>query len=179
MRLIAGSTTRILVALLLMSALVWLRWQGPAAGPSLDPPLASESETARVVRVVDGDTLIVAPDIRVRLIGIDTPELGRNGAPDEPLAREATAWLAEEVTGAEVRLEFDIERIDRYGRTLAFVWLGERLINAEIVAAGFSRAETQYPFSSQKKSQLKVAEEEARSATRGLWRAAPNSPATP
>lgn len=167
------------VALLVIAAIVWLRWQSPATGPTLDPRPTSESETARVVRVVDGDTLIVEPDLRVRLIGIDTPELGRDGAPDEPLGRDAAEWLAAEVTGAEVRLEFDVERFDRYGRTLAFVWLGERLINAEIVAAGFSRAETRYPFSSEKKAQLKSAEEEARSAARGLWHAVPDFPAVP
>lgn len=123
----------------------------------------------RVERVVDGDTLKLDGGVRVRLMGIDTPEIAHDGQPDEPWGREAAEWLKQRLTGKRVRLEYDREREDRYGRTLAFVYLGDVLINEEIVREGFGRAETRYPYSSEMKRRLTAAEDEARAAGRRMW----------
>ena len=123
-----GSMRRLIGLLILVVLIVSQRWLSPPA--PIPEPIDSES-AYRVERVVDGDTLILAdPDrTRVRLIGINTPELARDGKPAEPLAVEAKEWLANRVEGKEVRLDFDIERFDQYDRTLAYIYRGETLIN--------------------------------------------------
>lgn len=97
-----------------------------------------------VVRVIDGDTIDVSvkgETKRVRLLNIDTPELGRDGVSDECLAREAKARLEELLpTGTKVTLEYDIERQDRYGRELAGVFKEATFINEVIVQEGYARA---------------------------------------
>lgn len=93
-----------------------------------------------VVRVVDGDTLIA--DIRgeettIRLLNIDTPETKDPDQPVQCLGPEASEFLAERLpAGTEIELEYDQERTDRYGRTLAGVFESDSLVNAEIAAAG-------------------------------------------
>lgn len=97
-------------------------------------------DQARVVKVVDGDTIDVSYDgseHRVRLLNIDTPETKDPGEPVECLGEEATAYLGQLLEpGDVVRLEFDVEREDRYGRELAGVYEGDTLINAELARAG-------------------------------------------
>jgi micrococcal nuclease len=90
----------------------------------------------RCERVVDGDTVWVSGVGKVRLIGVDTPELGSGwtAGGDEPGARRAKEFVAKLIEGKRVRLEFDEERFDRYGRTLAYLYteagesLGELLL---------------------------------------------------
>ena len=152
------------LAILLFS--LWVRYQESSA-----PDIFDATQTFLVERIVDGDTLLLEGNVRVRLLGVDTPETKHPDRPVEPLGLEASEFVRNLVDGQRVRLEFDRERRDRYGRTLAFVYIGELMLNEEIVRAGYSRAETQYPFSSLKKKLLLEAEEEARTARRGLWRA--------
>jgi micrococcal nuclease len=101
--------------------------------------------SARVVRVVDGDTLVAAADGRsfyVRLLGIDTPETHRPGTPVEcggPQASRNMRRLAP--AGARVELESDPtqDRVDRYGRTLAYVWLADgRLLEDAQLESGWA-----------------------------------------
>lgn len=110
----------------------------PASGTS--SAAAVEGDAATVVRVVDGDTVDVrrgAEDVRVRLLNIDTPETKHPSRPVECLGPEATRKLEELLRpGDEVVLQYDEERFDRYGRTLAGVVEGETLVNAEIARAG-------------------------------------------
>ncbi|WP_158288606.1 excalibur calcium-binding domain-containing protein [Ornithinimicrobium flavum] len=98
------------------------------------------SDRATVVRVIDGDTIDVRYDDevhRVRLLNIDTPETRHPGKAVECLGPEATAYLADQLLpGDVVRLEYDVERYDRYERELAGVFEGEVLINAEIARRG-------------------------------------------
>lgn len=123
----------------------------------------------RVERVVDGDTLLLAGKIRVRLIGIDTPESVTPDRPVERLGKEASDFTRSLVDGREVMLQYDRERHDQHGRVLAYVLVGDSLVNEEIIRAGYSRAETRYPFDSSMKSRFLKAEKEAREAGRGLW----------
>jgi micrococcal nuclease len=138
---------------------------------------ASESQTARestittVKRAVDGDTLLLDDGIRVRLLGVDTPETKIPDQPPEPWGPEASEFTARHVTGRQVRLEFDRERFDRYGRTLAYVYVGDRLLNEELIREGLSAAQLQYPYRSDMKRRFVKAENEAREQHRGIWSA--------
>lgn len=122
-----------------------------------------------VERVVDGDTIIVAGVGRVRLIGVDTPETVDPRRPVEFFGREASAFAKRMLEGKRVRLEYDQRRTDRYGRTLAYVWLpGDGpMANAEIIRRGFGHAYTRFPF--RYLDEFRKLEREARLAGHGLW----------
>lgn len=125
--------------------------------------------TYRVERVVDGDTLVLEPGWRVRLLGVDTPETKHPDRPVEPLGPEATEFTRRFVEGRDIRLEFDRERRDAYHRILAYVYVNDRLLNEELVRAGYSEAEVAFPLKGSMKRRLLEAEEEARRHDRGLW----------
>lgn len=103
--------------------------------------LSTRAHATTVLRVVDGDTLDVlqgGQQIRVRLLNIDTPESVDPNQPVECLAVEASDHLKSLLpAGTEVSLVYDVERTDRYGRTLAGVRRDGQLINAEMARAGF------------------------------------------
>lgn len=105
---------------------------------------ADERNSFVVQSVVDGDTIDVrhkGETERIRLLNIDTPEIGRDGTASECLADEAKEYLQSRLApGTRVGLEYDEERSDRYGRTLAGVFLGDELINASIAEQGLARA---------------------------------------
>jgi endonuclease YncB( thermonuclease family) len=92
----------------------WVAWAGAApGGPS----------EALVAKVSDGDSLMLADGRALRLVGINAPELGKDGAPDEPLAGAARAEIERLVAGKRVHLILDEEHRDRHGRLLAHVAL--------------------------------------------------------
>ena len=126
---------------------------------------------ALVARVVDGDTVEVefrGRTLTVRLIGIDTPESVAPGEPVQCFGLEASSYTAERLEGESVRLQFDIERIDPYGRTLAYVWLGDELFNETLVREGYAFVTT-YPPDVRYVDRFRAAQREARSAGRGVW----------
>lgn len=127
-----------------------------------------DGEVHTVARVIDGDTLELKNGDRVRLIGVDTPEIGP-GSP-EPYALQARELTRRLVSGRPIRLEFDRERFDKYRRVLAFVYVDDRLVNESLVAAGLGRAMTGFGYSSRMKKRLRAAESAARAARKGLWR---------
>jgi micrococcal nuclease len=136
--------------------------------PPVDPTI-SEREYL-VERVVDGDTLLLANRERVRLLGVDTPETVAPDRPVEPFGKEASQFTRRLVEGRKVRLGFDKERVDRYGRILAYVYLEDgTMLNEELIRAGLSEVQLQYPYSSAMKRRFLAAELEAREARRGLW----------
>lgn len=125
-----------------------------------------------VERVVDGDTIIVRGAGRVRLIGVDTPESVDPRRPVEFFGKEASAFTERLVEGKRVRLEYDRDRTDRYGRTLAYVHLPDgTFVNAEIIRRGYGHAYTRFPF--KHRDRFRQLEREARDAGRGLWGATP------
>jgi micrococcal nuclease len=104
----------------------------------------------------------------VRLIGVDTPETKDPRKPVQYLGREATAFTQRTVVGQRVRLEYDQQRQDQYGRTLAYVYLENgTFVNAEIIRQGYGFAYTQFPFKFSE--HFRQLEREAREAKRGLW----------
>jgi micrococcal nuclease len=124
-----------------------------------------------VTDVVDGDTIHVQMAegrTTVRLKCIDTPETVHPHKPVQPYGPEASAFTKESLTGKWVHLEFDSrDLIDRYGRTLAYVFLDEgTFFNEELVRLGLART-THYPC--RYRHDVEVAEAEARRTCRGLW----------
>ena len=124
-----------------------------------------------VVRVVDGDTIYVQLADRVekiRYIGVNAPEIHHPLKGQEPGGREAAAVNRRLVGGRHVRLELDVRTRDRYGRLLAYVWVGDTMINAELVREGYAQVMTVPP--NVKYQELFVTlQREARHAGRGLW----------
>lgn len=131
---------------------------------------ASQVYAQLVTRVIDGDTLVVQGVGTVRLIGVDPPETVDPRRPVQFFGKEASAFTHRIAQGKVVRLEFDAERKDRYGRTLAYVYLPDgTFLNGEIVKQGHGHAYTQFPFIYLE--QFRGYEREAREASRGLWAA--------
>lgn len=149
-------------------------------------PVLPGTETAIVARIVDGDTIdlvVGAGRDTVRLIGIDTPEkrvndrarrdAGRTGRDLETIlaaGRAATGYIETLIgPGDAVRLEFDVRRRDKYGRLLAYVYLGDgRMINEVMLRAGFATVYT-VPPNVRHVERLRGAERRAREEQRGLW----------
>jgi micrococcal nuclease len=123
-----------------------------------------------VVRVIDGDTLELAGGRRVRLLGIDAPEMAHDGRPADFLAHKAKAVLSELTLNQKVHLEYDRLRYDPYGRLLAYVFLPDhRLVNAEMVRRGLASVYSIAPNLRYQKVLL-AAQQEAIGAERGVWR---------
>jgi micrococcal nuclease len=156
----------------LLTALAALQQWRPQCFRPADPP-AIEPGLYRVARVVDGDTLLLAdPRERVRLIGADTPETVKPNWPVEPWGPEASQFTKQFLASGQLRLEFDGPPRDKYGRILAYVWVGQQMLNEELLRAGLARAELQYPYSAAMKDRFRRAQAEARADRRGIWSAA-------
>jgi micrococcal nuclease len=124
---------------------------------------------------VDGDTIHVrlgGADEAVRYIGIDTPESVRPDTPVQCFAHAASAANRRLVAGARVRLAYDAERRDRYGRLLAYVFRARdgTFVNAELVRRGYARTLTIAPNVRWARRFARLASA-ARARGRGLWRA--------
>ena len=136
-----------------------------------------------VVRAVDGDTLVLENQERVRLIGIDTPEMHESSklyrdaqrtkqdiTTIQKLGRRSYEFTKALVEGKRVSLEFDVERYDRYKRILAYVYLKDgTFVNAEILKQGFASLMT-YPSNVKYVDLFLKLYQEARENRRGLWK---------
>jgi len=130
-----------------------------------------DTPAVRVVAVVDGDTLDVAWDgrrERVRLLGVDTPETVDPNRPVGCYGPEAAAFTHRRLQGRTLRLRFDRQRRDRFGRVLAYVQVDGRRFNDELLAGGYARLLVIPPNGRHARAMLDL-ELEARSAGRGLW----------
>jgi micrococcal nuclease len=155
--------------LLLLAAVVLLRpWESWDDIWQDEPPQVA---TAYVTRVVDGDTIEVrlgGAEEDVRYIGVDTPETVKPDNPVECFGPQASRFNHALVERERVRLVFDTERRDVYGRLLAYVYLDGRFVNAELVRRGFARTLT-IPPNDRFAGRLKRLEIAAARAGRGLW----------
>jgi len=135
-----------------------------------------------VVRVIDGDTILVGDwhdknkQYTIRFIGSDTPEVVKPNTPVEPFGHEASEFTKRKIveSGNRVRLAFDGDELDRYGRSLAMVYLPmpdgtEIWLNERLIREGLARAQLQYRFSKGAKTAFQQAEAEAKSAKRNIW----------
>ena len=136
---------------------------------------AGSGRVAHVLRVVDGDTILVRLDgtqERVRYIGMDTPETVKPGAPVACFGKRASAENHRLVDGRDVRLVADREARDRYGRMLAYVYRASDglLVNAELLRGGYARPLSITPnvrFAARFADLARA----ARTSGRGLWSA--------
>jgi len=128
-------------------------------------PLASYAQNVRFLNLIDGDSLRVESEgraVEVRLIGIDAPEWGQE------YSIQAKAHAMNFCYGKELRLEFDEGRKDRYGRTLAYVWCGDKMLNEEMVRAGMAIVVKVKP-NERYYDRLKAVENAARRERCGFW----------
>lgn len=146
--------------------------------------LAASNQTAvpeqifKVTRIVDGDTFVLETKDKVRLLGVDTPELHHPKKPVQCFAQEAKDFSSRQVLNQKVKLTFEGSPRDRYNRVLAWIWYGpgyKKLLNAEIIKQGYGFSFRKYPTS--KLEEFNRLEQEARTNKRGLWadNACPNN----
>ena len=115
-----------------------------------------------VKRVIDGDTIGLTDGARVRYIGIDTPEAG------DCFGKEATLVNSSLLDSKEIVLEEDIEKLDRYGRKLAYVWVDGLLVNEELVKKGVATVTT-YPPNVKYVDRFLEAQQDAKEQKLGIW----------
>jgi micrococcal nuclease len=142
---------------------------------SLFPVQSPRINRGTVIAVYDGDTVKLRSDTglerRVRLIGIDTPEID-DAAANTPLeALLAKRFTFHYLFRKSVKLSFDRELQDKYGRLLAYVWTDEGLFNEFILKEGFARVFLKFPFGRQEKF-IRI-QKEAQRQGRGFWRKEP------
>jgi micrococcal nuclease len=127
---------------------------------------------ATVIHDVDGDTVLARLRSgrveKVRLLGVDTPEVVDPRKPVQCFGHEASAFTASTLVGRRVTLELDAEPRDKYGRLLAYVIVGGRRFNDELLAGGYARLLVIPPNGSHARAML-LAELDARRERRGLW----------
>jgi micrococcal nuclease len=127
---------------------------------------------ATVTRTIDGDTVVVRTsagrELTIRLLGVDTPETHKPHTPVQCYGPEASDYTHRRLLGQRVALEFDVERHDIYGRTLAYVLLGGRRFNDELLHLGYARLLVIAPNGAHARTMLSEMLA-ARNAKRGLW----------
>ena len=126
-----------------------------------------------VTKVVDGDTFWVEDGspkgLKVRLIGVDTPETVHPRKPVEYFGREASDFVKQLLTNNKVRLEYDVEKTDRYGRLLAYVYLPDgTFLNAHLIRHGYGQVMT-VPPNVKYADQFVKLQRKARRKNAGLW----------
>ncbi len=127
---------------------------------------------AKVVSVADGDTIRAKLDdgseIKVRLLGVDTPETHHPTKPVGCYGPEASAFTTKELSNKDIELEYDLDKYDKYGRTLAFVYINGKRFNDILVKNGYAKTLTIAPNKKYSFELLKL-ELEAEKNKIGMW----------
>ncbi|WP_425615050.1 thermonuclease family protein [Anatilimnocola sp. NA78] len=175
--------TPLIITAAVIAAVSWYLFRQTTEPRNLLAAFSQATAVARegsceVLAVIDGDTLLVKqpaneklPEFigKVRLLGINTPETVKRGESPQAFGQAATDFTQRRVDQGGVTLELDKRRVDRYGRFLAYVYVGNRLLNEELVVAGLARVHT-YPGDSMTiNRQLLRAQDEAKRERRGIW----------
>jgi micrococcal nuclease len=121
-----------------------------------------------VSKVIDGDTIQLDNGETVKYIGIETPELNLKEGGSEFFARQAVKYNQKLVFMKKVRLEFDTEKKDKEGRTLAYVFIKNVFVNAELVKLGYAKTSI-VPPNDKYKNVFLDCERKARQSEKGLW----------
>jgi micrococcal nuclease len=133
----------------------------------------SDADMRRVLRVIDGDTIVLSPNEKVRLIGVDTPETVHPNKVVECFGKDAKEFTRAAVEGKRVRIVLDEANAlrkhkDRYGRTLGYLYMEDgMLLNAELIRRGYAHAYTRFPF--RYIVEFREMERQARLQAAGLW----------
>lgn len=173
-------TATALTATVLASCAVSTTADPATPTPELTDPAPAQTVNVPVERAIDGDTIVVTDPTRgsltVRLIGIDTPETKDPDAPVGCFGPQAATRTTELTAGQHVRLEHNPTQsdTDRYGRTLAYVWLPTgQLLNEQLLAGGYAREYTYRHQPYAYRDRFLAAEDAARTNATGLWGACP------
>ncbi len=122
----------------------------------------------RVKRVIDGDTIMLGNGERVRLIGVDTPEIHHPELPVQRFGQEAAEFLRKMARGKHCTLEYEPPNYrDSYGRLLAYVSVEGKMLNEELIRRGYAYAYTRFPH--RHADRFIELEREARRRQYGLW----------
>lgn len=165
------------IALIIAAALAYSRWRVPPAPASGSDHDRYHEKNARCLKVVDGDTLhIDIPDgkhayTKVRLWGVDTPEIAHSGQPAMHFGTEAREFARSRVEGRNVRIVLaPHDTRDRYERLLAYIYHGqpEEMLNEQLIAEGCGYADPRYPHPW--KERFGTLEDRARRGRLGLWK---------
>ena len=144
----------------------------PDQTPALQIFSTSPFATEKVSRVIDGDTFEMTSGSRIRLIGVDTPEIKNKEMAIDCFALEAKKKLDSLIAGKVVTLEKDVSEMDKYGRLLRYVYLDGEMVNETLVKEGFARLST-FPPDIKYAEKFLGEEKLARQQGLGLWRVCP------
>ncbi len=147
---------------------LWLLLLAPATLHADTLSILSWDEWVRVEHVIDGDTFVTDGHEKVRLLGINAPEIMHNDRPGEPLGETARRQLRKLVEGKRVRLAFDRQRHDDYGRKLAHVYVDGLWVNGRLVELGLAHVYTFAP-NFKRTAELLALERKARDKRLGIW----------
>lgn len=134
----------------------------------------------KVIRIIDGDTIEIEGKIKVRYIGVNTPELHDPRKPIECFGQTASDENKKLVEGKEIYIEKDVSETDKYKRLLRYVWIGDPsnasseavFVNDYLVRQGFAQVST-FPPDIKYQQQFLEAQTEAQQNNRGLWKECP------
>jgi micrococcal nuclease len=129
------------------------------------PEADGGADRERVARVIDGDTIELSQSGRARLIGVDTPEV-HGGV--ECYGREASSFAERRLEGRRVRVRRGVDDRDRYGRLLVYLYVGDRMFNADLVREGYASPMTVPPNVEHAETFVRLARR-AREEQVGLW----------
>ncbi|MDP3998518.1 MAG: thermonuclease family protein [bacterium] len=153
----------LLLALIIFSLGYFFPYQN-----SQTTPVPKLLESAKVIRVIDGDTIVIQTGQKVRYIGINTPGTVAPRLPVQCFGHEASLKNRELVEGKVVSLEKDVSETDKYGRLLRYVYVDNIFVNDYLVREGFAHVST-FPPDVEYQKQFLEAEKEARANKKGLW----------
>lgn len=144
-----------LVAFLIMLLMALISW-------------GKQRDLLEVAKVYDGDTIELKDGRKIRLIGVDAPEVDSPYAKKEPYGEESKAYLSNLLSGKKVSIRVGEDPKDRFGRTLAYVYVGDVLVNGRIIRDGFARVYEKFDY--EYKDLFKAYEREAKSRAIGIWK---------
>lgn len=131
-------------------------------------PTISNEKTYKVIRIIDGDTFEIESGEKVRLIGIDTPEIDEKDQTKKCWALKAMFKTKEMLEGKNIKMEQDISSTDKYQRLLRYVWIEDFFFNDYLVKNGLAWAVT-YPPDVKYQEQFSESQRQARESKLGLW----------
>lgn len=170
-------------AVLTLAAAFYFGGKAIAPAKTISAERASDGASYIVSRVVDGDTLKLSNGEKVRLVGIDTPELHPSNKLDRDAARSrrdasvimgmgknASNFMKSLVLGKNIRIEYDVKKRDRYGRILGYAYLEDgTFVNAKMIEEGYAQVMTVPPNVKYSDLFLRL-EKKARQEGKGLWK---------
>lgn len=156
----------ILILLLILFSLFLSACTTSSEGIAANEP--SKTKLMKVTKINDGDTIVIEGNEKIRFLMVDTPEVYNVDSP-EPYGEQASEFTKELLTGKQVSLEYDIEREDPYGRTLAYVYLPDgRMVNEMLLEEGLAKVVVYEP-NDKYEEKFREIEDTAKKSKQGIW----------